>query len=87
MLLGQAPPTILIDKVVNSPYRDYLEAEFVDSKDRLQDLKQLALFAENYEELSEFLAHTTLQEHLCYPQRGKRKKKGSYSQRYIRPRD
>lgn len=73
MLLGQAPPTILIDKVVNSPYRDYLEAEFVDSKDRLQDLKQLALFAENYEELSEFLAHTTLQESFVLPAAGQKK--------------
>ena len=49
-------------ELLKSSYKDYLEAEFVDSKDRLMDLKQLAKFAERYTELDKFLAEATLQE-------------------------
>lgn len=55
-------PTALIDALTQSAYRDYLESEFVDSRDRLNDIKQLALFAERYDSLDEFLADATLQE-------------------------
>ncbi|MFA6106033.1 MAG: UvrD-helicase domain-containing protein [Patescibacteria group bacterium] len=66
-------PSELIDALVNSAYKDYLDTEFVDSKERLQDIKQLALFAENYEDLSEFLANTTLQESFALPKPGEKK--------------
>jgi len=52
----------LIDSIINSPYKDYLESEFLDSKDRLEDLAQLQVFAKKYNELEEFLAEATLQE-------------------------
>ncbi len=60
-------PNELIQTILKSSYRDYLEAEFVDSKERLQDLMQLALFAEKFDDLSEFLASTTLQENFAAP--------------------
>jgi DNA helicase-2/ATP-dependent DNA helicase PcrA len=55
-------PSELIEAVAASSYAKYLDGEFVDSKERLQDIKQFALFAEKYDSLTEFLADTTLQE-------------------------
>ncbi len=55
-------PGKLIESVINSSYREYLEAEYVDSRDRLADIKQLAKFAERYTDLDQFLAEMTLQE-------------------------
>lgn len=55
-------PAPLIKAVVGSAYRQFIEAEYVDAKDRLQDIKQLAAFAERYESLEDFLAEMTLQE-------------------------
>lgn len=52
----------LIEAVLNSPYKDYLETEFIDSRDRLADIKQLRVFAEKYDELEQFLAEASLQE-------------------------
>ncbi|MSU75517.1 MAG: ATP-dependent helicase [Candidatus Magasanikbacteria bacterium] len=55
-------PGKLIEALANSPYRDYLESEYLDSRDRLADIKQLAIFAERYTNTEEFLAEMTLQE-------------------------
>ncbi len=52
----------LIQSVINSPYKDYLESEYVDSRDRLEDIAQLQVFAHKYNELEQFLAEATLQE-------------------------
>jgi DNA helicase II / ATP-dependent DNA helicase PcrA len=52
----------LIDSIINSPYKDYLETEFIDSKDRLEDIAQLQVFANKYNELEQFLAEASLQE-------------------------
>lgn len=52
----------LIDAIINSPYKDYLESEFIDSKDRLEDIAQLQVFANKYNELEQFLAEASLQE-------------------------
>jgi DNA helicase-2/ATP-dependent DNA helicase PcrA len=52
----------LIDTIVNSPYKDYLESEYIDSKDRLEDIAQLQIFAKKYNELEQFLAEASLQE-------------------------
>lgn len=55
-------PSGLIDAILTSPYKDYLEAEFVDSRDRMEDIVQLQVFAKKYTELEEFLAEASLQE-------------------------
>jgi DNA helicase-2/ATP-dependent DNA helicase PcrA len=55
-------PYILIKAILDSTYQEYLQAEYVDSLDRIDDIKQLAIFAEKYTNLDEFLAEATLQE-------------------------
>ncbi len=59
-----APKTAadLILAVINSKYKDYLEAEYPDYRDRLQDIDQLAVFASQQDDLQVFLAEATLQE-------------------------
>ena len=59
---GKRMPAELIAAILNSPYKEYVEAEFVDSRDRLADIKQLQAFAEKYTELEQFLAEASLQE-------------------------
>jgi DNA helicase-2/ATP-dependent DNA helicase PcrA len=58
----QNAPTTLIEVLTSSSYRAYLETEFIDSKERLQDIEQFASYAERYNSLEQFLADTTLQE-------------------------
>ncbi len=55
-------PAQLIRAVTNSKYQDYLEAEYPDYRERLQDLEQLAIFAERQPDLNKFLAEASLQE-------------------------
>ncbi len=55
-------PETLIRLVLDGEYHDYLNAQFTDADDRLQDLEQLALFAGKYEILSKFLSEVSLQE-------------------------
>jgi DNA helicase-2/ATP-dependent DNA helicase PcrA len=59
---GPSHPAELVNKIISSPYRQYLEAEKADSAERLEDLKQLAVFASRYENLEKFLADAALQE-------------------------
>ena len=63
-MLGKSKNDIssLLDAILNSPYKDYLESEFIDSRDRLEDIVQLKVFAAKYNELEEFLAEASLQE-------------------------
>ncbi|MFH1291718.1 MAG: UvrD-helicase domain-containing protein [bacterium] len=58
----------LITAIKDSRYRDYLETEYIDAKERLQDIEQLAVFAEQYKSLDEFLAEASLQESFAKPQ-------------------
>lgn len=60
--LGASRPALAIAAVIDSPYQEYLETEYVDSADRLADLEQLKIFAERYESIPDFLAEATLQE-------------------------
>ncbi len=53
-------PADLIRSVTAGEYRDYLEAEYPDFMDRLEDLEQFALFAEGYTELKTFLDEVSL---------------------------
>jgi DNA helicase-2/ATP-dependent DNA helicase PcrA len=55
-------PSSLIDAVLHSSYSEYLENEYPDYRERLEDLEQLALFAEKQENLDQFLSEATLQE-------------------------
>lgn len=53
-------PAQMIRAINASSYQDYLEREYPNWKDRLEDLEQLALFAEGYEDLTPFLADISL---------------------------
>lgn len=53
-------PSELIRAVTAGEYRDYLEAEYPDFMDRLEDLEQFALFAEGYKSLQTFLDEVSL---------------------------
>ncbi len=48
--------------IIESKYKEYLENEFPDYRERIQDLEQLAEFADKAEDLNSFLAEATLQE-------------------------
>ena len=57
-LLGQ--PGEAIRRVVELFYREYARARFDNAGSRLDDLEQLALFADGYPDVSAFLAEVTL---------------------------
>jgi DNA helicase-2/ATP-dependent DNA helicase PcrA len=60
MLVGNRHPSDMIRAIAASDYRDYLEAEYPDFMDRLEDLEQFALFAESYTDLTTFLDEVSL---------------------------
>ncbi|MEO5928048.1 MAG: ATP-dependent helicase [Patescibacteria group bacterium] len=60
ILVHPDDPGAMIRAVIESPYRDYLEREYPDYKDRLEDLEQLELFAQSYKGLEAFLADIAL---------------------------
>ena len=64
LALAKAYPSVadMIRAVVANGYRDYLEVEYEDHNDRLDDLEQFALFAETYDDLQKFLDEVSLTE-------------------------
>lgn len=61
-MIGCTEPAAMIRAVASGSYRDYLEAEYPNFQERIDDLDQLALFAEKYEKAEDFLAETSLTE-------------------------
>lgn len=59
-MVREEHPSELIRAVIAGDYRDYLEAEYPDFMDRLDDLEQFALFAEGYTSLQTFLDEVSL---------------------------
>ena len=59
---NQNHPAKLIQTVKNSNYKKFLQNEYLDYKERLQDIDELANFAQKYTNLNEFLSEATLQE-------------------------
>jgi DNA helicase-2/ATP-dependent DNA helicase PcrA len=60
MLAAHQTPADMIRAVASSGYRDYLEAEYPDARDRLDDIEQLALFAEQYTNVQALLDDVSL---------------------------
>jgi DNA helicase II / ATP-dependent DNA helicase PcrA len=58
----KSTPTDLIHAVLDSSYVDYLESEYDNYRDRIQDIEQLAVFSESEKELGKFLAEVAMQE-------------------------
>lgn len=61
-------PAGLIRAVLDSSYKNYLETEYPDYRERANDIEQLAVFAEKEIDLSKFLAEAGLQENFSRPQ-------------------
>jgi DNA helicase-2/ATP-dependent DNA helicase PcrA len=57
-------PGEMVREVISSGYRDYLRAMLDNASARLDDLEQLALFADSYEGLDAFLDEVTLMNEL-----------------------
>jgi len=55
-------PSTLIRTIKESNYKEYLQNEYTDAKERMQDIDELGNFAEKYNNLNEFLSEATLQE-------------------------
>jgi DNA helicase II / ATP-dependent DNA helicase PcrA len=53
-------PSGMIRAVASSSYQDHLEKEYPNWRDRLDDIEQFALFAEQYADLTAFLAEISL---------------------------
>lgn len=70
-LMAQEPapsgPSLLIKAVLRSKYMEYLEAEFPDFRERVEDLEQLAQLSEHETDLAKFLAESVLQEQFQRP--------------------
>ena len=59
-LISQSLPSDLIRIVMDGDYRSFIETEYPDFKDRLDDLEQFALFAEESSDLTKFLSELSL---------------------------
>jgi DNA helicase-2/ATP-dependent DNA helicase PcrA len=57
-------PGEMVREVLRSGYREYVQAQLDNAPSRLDDLEQLALFADGYEELADFLDEVTLMNEL-----------------------
>ncbi|MFA6131109.1 MAG: ATP-dependent helicase [Patescibacteria group bacterium] len=63
VLSGNEMPSMLIRSFVASrEYKNYLEHEFPNAADRLDDLEQFAIFADQFQDLTSFLEAVTLTE-------------------------
>jgi DNA helicase-2/ATP-dependent DNA helicase PcrA len=61
--LQSSPPKDIIGVILNSGYADYLEREYPDWRERLDDLEQLKVFASGYENINDFVGEISLYEH------------------------
>ncbi|MDD4994849.1 MAG: UvrD-helicase domain-containing protein [Patescibacteria group bacterium] len=53
-------PSSLVRAICGSPYQNHLEQEYPNWRERLEDLEQLAVFAEQYGDVSSFLTEISL---------------------------
>ncbi|MFA7654227.1 MAG: ATP-dependent helicase [Candidatus Magasanikbacteria bacterium] len=60
--IGKSRPAELVRAIIDSPYRNYVEAQWTDASSRLDDIRQLAIFAGKFSSLEEFLGEAALQE-------------------------
>ncbi len=57
---GLPRPPEMIRRIIDTGYRDTIEREYQDWKERLQDLDALEQFSDSYEDLASFLADISL---------------------------
>lgn len=64
LLRAERAPSLSVHSVLTSDYAKYLEAQYTNWRDRLEDLRELANFADRYEDLESFLSDVSLQDSL-----------------------
>lgn len=62
MVKSDGTPAALIRAIAASDYQSYLEAEYPNYAERLEDIEQFALFSETYTDLSTFLEEVSLKD-------------------------
>ena len=70
IVLKSPLPSGMIRAVLDSSYRSLLEREYPNWRERLEDLEQLARFAENYEDVTRFLADIALYDEVMGSRKG-----------------
>jgi DNA helicase-2/ATP-dependent DNA helicase PcrA len=65
ILDARPSPSNLLRTVADSEYKTYLENEYPDYRDRLEDLEQIAGFAEQYPDVESFLADAALRDDIA----------------------
>ncbi len=65
VLDARPSPSSLLRTVADSEYKVYLENEYPDYRDRLEDLEQIAGFAEQYPDAESFLADAALRDDIA----------------------
>jgi DNA helicase-2/ATP-dependent DNA helicase PcrA len=65
MISSEQKPAALIETILDSYYKDYLESQHTNFEERLEDLEGLAKFSSKYENLEKFLSEITLYEDLA----------------------
>lgn len=58
-------PSLVIQAIIHSDYAKYLESQYPNYRDRLEDLRELANFADRYEDIGAFLADVSLQDDMA----------------------
>jgi DNA helicase-2/ATP-dependent DNA helicase PcrA len=76
-------PAHMIRAVTKSNYRDYLEREYPNWRERLEDLEQLALFAETYQEVGPFLNDIALYDDVVAGRDGGKSNSSSDEERMV----
>lgn len=64
-MLKADSPSAMVKTIIKSPYVDYLENEYPNYRERLEDIEQLGKFAESYKKVGDFLAEVTLDDSLA----------------------
>ena len=71
MMEGETTPSVMIRAIASSPYQDHLEQEYPNWRERMEDLEQLSVFAENYSAVAGFLADIALYDDVLGGRKGK----------------
>jgi DNA helicase-2/ATP-dependent DNA helicase PcrA len=80
-VMSQSPaPSLMLRAVLDSGYRDYMEREYPDWRERIEDVEQLALFSESYADVSALLSDIALYDDVFA---GRKKDDGGKEERIV----
>lgn len=64
LLHAERAPSLSVHSILTSDYAKYLESQYPNWRDRLEDLRELSNFAERYKDIESFLSDVSLQDNL-----------------------